>query len=75
MPVGAGPTIGAIDAFAIVEKLSAKWAIPMHYRTARTNFLEPADAFVAHFGDRVSRVDSAFELDGLEPGVVMPAAP
>ena len=75
VPIGSGPTIGAIDAFAIGEQLSAKWVIPMHYRTSRTNFLEPAEAFLALFGDRVSHVESAFELEGVAPGAVVPAAP
>ena len=75
VPIGSGPTIGAIDAYAIGEKLSAKWVIPMHYRTARTNFLEPVDAFLALFGDRVTRAESVFELEDVAPGVVVPAAP
>ncbi len=75
VPVGSGPTIGAIDAYALGEKLSAKWVIPMHYRTARTNFLEPVDAFAALFGERVSHVESVFEFDGVAPGGVIPAAP
>ncbi len=34
LPVGAGPTIGAEQAAEIVERLSPRWVVPMHYRTA-----------------------------------------
>jgi L-ascorbate metabolism protein UlaG (beta-lactamase superfamily) len=74
IPVGGGPTIGPDTAYEIARTLSAKWVVPMHYRTARVNFLHPADAFLEKF-DHVSRVESAFELDALEPGAVVPAAP
>jgi hypothetical protein len=51
----------------------------MHYRTHRTNFLEPVDAFLARF-ERVQRLEGAgFELaelpEGRGPLVVVPAAP
>lgn len=62
-------------------RLRARWVVPMHYRTARTSFLEPADAFLAHFS-RVERLaSSSFTLaelpggDGDGPLVVVPAAP
>jgi L-ascorbate metabolism protein UlaG (beta-lactamase superfamily) len=74
VPVGAGPTIGPDTAYEIAQTLAAKWVIPMHYRTERVNFLEPADAFLEKF-EQVSRVASAFELESLPPGAVVPAAP
>ena len=40
VPVGGGPTIGAEQAAAIVERLSPRWVVPMHYRTPRIAFLE-----------------------------------
>ena len=46
LPVGGGPTIGAEQAAAIVERLSPRWVVPMHYRTPRIGFLETADAFL-----------------------------
>jgi L-ascorbate metabolism protein UlaG (beta-lactamase superfamily) len=46
LPVGGGPTIGAAQAAEIVERLSPRWVVPMHYRTPRVDFLEPADAFL-----------------------------
>jgi L-ascorbate metabolism protein UlaG (beta-lactamase superfamily) len=78
-PVGDGPTIGAEQAFEIATRLGARWVVPMHYRTARTNFLEPADAFVERF-ERVARLDTpAFDLVALDradgPLAVVPAAP
>jgi L-ascorbate metabolism protein UlaG (beta-lactamase superfamily) len=79
VPVGAGPTIGAPLAAEIAGRLRARWIVPMHYRTARVSFLEPADAFLARF-ERVARLDgSSFTLDELPAGdgplVVVPAAP
>jgi L-ascorbate metabolism protein UlaG (beta-lactamase superfamily) len=46
VPVGGGPTAGADQAAAIVDRLSPRWVVPMHYRTPRIGFLEPADAFL-----------------------------
>jgi L-ascorbate metabolism protein UlaG (beta-lactamase superfamily) len=79
LPVGGGPTIGAEQARAIVERLSPRWVVPMHYRTPRIGFLETADAFVDGF-EHVERLDgSAFETRELPardaPLVVVPAAP
>jgi len=78
VPVGDGPTIGAELAHAIAQQVNARWVVPMHYRTHRTNFLEPVDAFVARFA-HVARLDgSSFVLDELpaeRPLVVVPAAP
>jgi len=79
IPVGGGPTIGAEQAMAIVERLSPRWVVPMHYRTPRIGFLETADAFIECF-DRVERPPSAVfdtgELAGGEgPLLIVPAAP
>ena len=46
LPVGGGPTIGAEQAAAIVERLAPRWVVPMHYRTPRIGFLETADEFL-----------------------------
>jgi L-ascorbate metabolism protein UlaG (beta-lactamase superfamily) len=79
LPVGGGPTIGAEQAAAVLERLSPRWAVPMHYQTPRIGFLETADAFLA-LCPRVERLDTtAFETDRL-PGegattVVVPAVP
>ncbi len=78
IPVGGGPTIGGTLASQIASQLGAKWVVPMHYRTERIGFLEPADEFIATF-DHVAKLNSAsFELDelpGEHPLAVVPAAP
>ncbi len=79
VPVGGGPTIGAGQATAIVERLSPRWVVPMHYRTPRIGFLETADVFLEG-STHVERLsEPAFETDRLlvadGPLVVVPAAP
>lgn len=78
IPVGSGPTIGDEQAAAIAEHLGAKWIVPMHYRTPKVSFLEPADAFLERMPN-VHRLDSpAFDTDELPdqaPLAVVPAAP
>ena len=75
LPVGAGPTIGPEQAAVIVERLAPRWVVPMHYRTPRIGFLEPADAFLSLMG-AVERVDApSFELSGQPDGVILPEAP
>ncbi len=79
LPVGGGPTIGAAGAAEIVSALSPRWVVPMHYRTHRTGFLEPADEFLGmyenvHMADGPSFQTS--ELPTVEgPLIVVPAAP
>jgi L-ascorbate metabolism protein UlaG (beta-lactamase superfamily) len=78
LPIGGGPTIGAEQAALITEELGPRWVVPMHYRTPRISFLEPADAFLERM-PHVQRLsepgfDTA-ELDGESPLVVVPAAP
>ena len=79
VPVGGGPTIGAAGAQAIVERLSPRWVIPMHYRTPRIGFLETADAFLER-STHVERLsEPSFDTDSLPatdgPLVVVPAVP
>jgi L-ascorbate metabolism protein UlaG (beta-lactamase superfamily) len=79
VPVGGGFTIGAEQAARIVEELSPRWVVPMHYRTERVSFLEPADDFLDRIG-RVERLDEpSFDTADLpeadEPLTVVPAAP
>jgi L-ascorbate metabolism protein UlaG (beta-lactamase superfamily) len=79
IPVGAGPTIDAAEAAAVVERLSPRWVVPMHYRTPRVGFLEPADAFL----DRMPAVERVatpvFDTEALPtenaPLAVVPAVP
>src|SRR5262249_37352514 len=79
LPGGAGPTIGPDQAAAIVERIGPRWVVPMHYRTPRVNFLEPADPFLERVG-RVHAVDeTGFDTSELPPAdgvlAVVPAAP
>jgi L-ascorbate metabolism protein UlaG (beta-lactamase superfamily) len=79
LPVGDGPTIGPAQARAVVERLRPRWVVPMHYRTPRISFLEPADAFVEMF-EAVERLPaSEFETERLSSAggtiAVVPAAP
>ena len=79
LPVGGGPTIGAGQAAEIVQRLSPRWLLPMHYRTPRIGFLETADAFLEQM-PRVERLeDRGFDTGELaeagETTVVVPAAP
>ena len=76
--MGGGPTIGAAQAAEIAERLGARWIVPMHYRTERIGFLEPADDFLGRF-DHVARLDAprfdTADLPHDRPLVVVPAAP
>jgi L-ascorbate metabolism protein UlaG (beta-lactamase superfamily) len=79
VPVGGGPTAGARQAAAIVERLSPRWVVPMHYRTPRIGFLETADEFL-ELQTHVERLPGAvFDTEQLPaedgPIAVVPAAP
>jgi len=58
MPVGGGPTICGADAAALVRELAPRLVVPMHYRTAALNFLDPPDAFLDALGATVNRLES-----------------
>jgi L-ascorbate metabolism protein UlaG (beta-lactamase superfamily) len=79
LPVGGGPTVDASQAREIVERLSPKWVVPMHYRTPKIGFLEPADAFIEKFGEAHRCEEPSFETGDLpaaeQPVVVVPAVP
>ena len=79
IPVGGGPTIGAEQAHAIIERLAPRWVIPMHYRTPRINFLETAEEFIERSAQVERLSESAFETGELPasdgPLVVVPAVP
>lgn len=81
VPAGGGFTIGGAVAAAVVRDLDPRVVVPMHYRTAALNFLDPAEAFLEAFGAPVERLDGT-EFDARDylgktagPVVVMPAAP
>lgn len=82
LPVGGWPTIGARGAIEIVRRLRPAWVVPMHYRTAAIDFLEPASPFIENLpGRQLQRpTGSAFEIaegdfESAGPIVVMPRAP
>jgi L-ascorbate metabolism protein UlaG (beta-lactamase superfamily) len=75
IPVGAGPTIGPDLAHEIAATLSAKWVVPMHYKTPKIGFLQPADEFLAKFDTVTTREAPSFDLEGLPSGAVVPAVP
>jgi L-ascorbate metabolism protein UlaG (beta-lactamase superfamily) len=81
LPVGDGPTVGGERAAAIVRALRPRLVVPMHYRTAAVNFLEPPDAFLDALGARVERLDEAeLEVERLlgaaeQPTVALLAPP
>jgi L-ascorbate metabolism protein UlaG (beta-lactamase superfamily) len=79
VPVGGGFTIGAQEAARIVEELSPRWVVPMHYRTPRIGFLETEEEFLGLM-PRVERLDephfdTADLPDDEGPITVVPAAP
>jgi L-ascorbate metabolism protein UlaG (beta-lactamase superfamily) len=59
VPVGGGPTINGVDAAALVHEVGPRLVVPMHYRTAAVNFLEPPDAFLDAVGAPVERLDTS----------------
>ena len=76
VPAGGGPTIGGESAAAVVRAIGPRVVVPMHYRTAAVNFLDPPDEFVAALGMPVTEVGSSeVEVDGATEGVVLFSAP
>lgn len=79
LPVGGGPTMGGELAAAIGRRIGARWLVPMHYRTHRTDFLDTADAFLGQFSDVHRPGASTFDTDALPAGgvplAVVPDAP
>lgn len=79
VPVGGGPTVDAEQARQIVDRVGAKWVVPMHYGTPKIGFLESADAFLGRFTDVHHLAQPSFELEELaadkSPLAVVPAVP
>ena len=59
LPVGGGPTIGGAEAAALVREVDPRLVVPMHYRTAAVNFLEPPDEFLEALGAPVDRLETS----------------
>jgi L-ascorbate metabolism protein UlaG (beta-lactamase superfamily) len=74
VPVGGGPTIGGERAADVVRELAPRVVVPMHYRTAAVNFLDPPDAFLEALGVGVTQVENTFD-PSKHSGIVMPAVP
>jgi L-ascorbate metabolism protein UlaG (beta-lactamase superfamily) len=79
VPIGGMATIDAERAIAVAAALGAQVIVPMHYRTERIDFLEPADAFLERAA-RVERLSTvAFDVEALPTGdgplTVVPAVP
>jgi L-ascorbate metabolism protein UlaG (beta-lactamase superfamily) len=81
LPVGGSATIGGDVAAAVVHELQPRLVVPMHYRTAAVNFLDPPDAFLAAVDGTVEQLDSSdFEVEspigsGGSPVIVFLAPP
>jgi L-ascorbate metabolism protein UlaG (beta-lactamase superfamily) len=79
LPVGGGPTAGASQAAAIVERLQPRWVVPMHYRTPRIGFLETEEAFLELMRNVERLPGPIFDTAELSvedvPVAVVPAAP
>jgi L-ascorbate metabolism protein UlaG (beta-lactamase superfamily) len=73
LPVGGGPTIPQDAAAALVRDLAPRLVVPMHYRSAAINFLDPPDAFFAALGVEPKGVPTEFDAD--EQGVVLVDVP
>ncbi|HEX2432889.1 MAG TPA: MBL fold metallo-hydrolase [Gaiellaceae bacterium] len=58
VPVGGGPTIGGAAAAELARSLAPRLVVPMHYRTAAVNFVEPPDEFLEALGLGVERLDT-----------------
>ena len=80
VPVGGGPTIGGVEAAAIVRELAPRIAIPMHRGSEAVDFLDTPDAFLETLDARVERRESseaelAELLGSAEESVVLLLAP
>ncbi len=79
LPVGGGPTIGGATAAGIATQLAAIWAVPMHYRTEKINFLGDESAFVEAMPRSERLSSSSFDTAALErrpePTAIVLAAP
>jgi L-ascorbate metabolism protein UlaG (beta-lactamase superfamily) len=79
LPVGDGPTIGGVLAADVARRIGARWAVPMHYRTPRVDFLGAPEEFLSEMG-AVHRIgasvcDTAALADGDAPLAVLLDAP
>jgi L-ascorbate metabolism protein UlaG (beta-lactamase superfamily) len=78
VPVGGGPTMDGATAAGIATELGASWVVPMHYRTAKINFLDDESDFVEAMPSTERLGSPTFDTANLqqgEPTAIVPAAP
>jgi L-ascorbate metabolism protein UlaG (beta-lactamase superfamily) len=78
VPVGGSATIDAEQAAEVVERLRPRWIVPMHYRTHRVDFLDPADAFLERMANVMRLPAPEFDTAQLPreaPLTIVPEAP
>jgi L-ascorbate metabolism protein UlaG (beta-lactamase superfamily) len=79
IPVGGSLTIDGPTAAGIAKELGAPWVVPMHYKTARINFLDTEESFVEAMPKAQRLSSPSFDTADLEkadgPTAVVPAAP
>ncbi len=79
IPVGGGFTIDGATAATIAKDLAPSWVVPMHYKTAKINFLETEESFVEAMPNTERLASASFDTADLAKGdgplVVVPAAP
>ena len=79
LPVGGGFTIGGAQAAEIAKDLAPSWVVPMHYKTAKINFLDTEEQFVDAMPKTERLTSSSFDTANLEKGpepiAIVPAAP
>jgi L-ascorbate metabolism protein UlaG (beta-lactamase superfamily) len=62
--VGGGSTSSPQETAGVVERIGARWVLPMHYKTRYVDFMEPVDTFLELVGS-VHPIDSS-EFDTAE---------
>jgi L-ascorbate metabolism protein UlaG (beta-lactamase superfamily) len=78
VPVGGGFTINGATAAGIAIELGVPWVVPMHYRTAKINFLDDESDFVAAMPAAQRLESSTFDTADLtkgDPTAIVLAAP
>ena len=77
--VGGGSASSPQETASIVERIGARWVLPMHYRTPYVDFMEPVDTFLGLVGHVHPIAASEFDTSELPDGdgqtFVVPAVP
>ena len=67
IPVGGPPTLGPRQAVRCIQALQPQVAIPMHYRTAAINFLQPLEPFLEVAAGRFTICQAATDAIDIQP--------